>query len=198
MNAVKQLSEDVRALRLEVTHLRRHHDRSAPQSSHCTGPYRVRPDSPDRTWHERGRDRQRSSPHVSPARHSHSSASSHHDSTRPSGNFPQRSYSHGYHGRHYSPSPPSTPPSRREFHSTGSYGRSHYSPDPQRYSSGPGSGYPDHRGPHRHSNYSTPEPGRHRYGSHSTYSSRERRPLSRERDHHVSFDEDISRQGNAW
>ena len=66
MNAVKQLSEDVRALRLEVTHLRQHRDRSATQSSHSTQPSRVRPNSPDWSWHERGRDKQRYSPHVSP------------------------------------------------------------------------------------------------------------------------------------
>lgn len=48
MNAVKQLSEDVSALRLEVTHLRQHSD---PSATHR------RSDSPDWSRRERGRDR---------------------------------------------------------------------------------------------------------------------------------------------
>lgn len=199
MNAVKQLSEDVRALKLEVTHLRQHHDHSATHRPHYTDSSRRRPDSPNWSGRERGRDRQRYSPHTSPARYYHSSASSFHGSARPSGDYPHRSYSPGYRGGHYSPTPASPSPPPHQHHSASSYRFSHYSPDRRRYSSSPGSRYPEHGSSRRHSSYSSPpEPARNGHGSHSTYSSRERRPFSRERDHHVSFDEDISRQGNAW
>lgn len=200
MEAVKQLSKDVHLLRLEVTHLGQDYGHSA---NHCA-PHTDFPKHKygfhDELRGERGRDRYRRSPSVSPDRGVFSSAS-HHQRAR-------RSYSDNFHpgyspdrrDRRYSPTQQCPPYYRHDLQPSSSQDHfRHHSPgrpySPDRFNAR----YPNPHGSYRHTSYSPPrDSSRHRYESHHAYSSQGEQPQYRERSHRVSFKGDPPAQGNEW
>ncbi len=218
MTAVKQLTADVKALRMEVSQIKRQHASS-----------RQRDYSP-----ERGRDKYRYSPHSSPRRYPLSPASSPHHQDEPysfihRGSDRCRGYgdrhvspSSHYRDRHVSPSSQyrdrqvSPSPHHRDCHANLSphYAAQHASgtslrrnqnvrstsPHRDRYDR-PSSDHRDHRlyqASHHQARQMTEWPSNRlsseRYG---IQSSTDHLPSSG--DHHVSFvDEDVVHPGNGW
>lgn len=200
MDAVKQLSKDVHALRLEVTQLGQDCSHSASHRALHTGFTKHKYGHPDVLRGERGRERYRRSPSVSPDRGVYSSTTHHQRTSRSYSDHPHPRYSPGHRDGRYSPTPPSSPHHRRDHHSTSSQDRfRHHSPDRHRSPDHFNVRYPHQNGSHRHTSYSPPyESARPRYESHYAYSTRERQPPYRERSHHVSFKGDPTEQGNEW
>ncbi len=207
MTAVKQLTADVKALRMEVSQIKRQHASS-----------RQRDYSP-----ERGRDKYRYSPHSSPRRYSLSPASSPHHQDEPysfihRGSDRCRGYgdrhvspSSHYRDRHVSPSPhhrdrhANLSPHYAAQHASGTSLRRNQnvrstSPHRDRYDR-PSSDHRDHRlhqASHHQARQMTEWPSNRlsseRYGIQSSTNH-----LPSSGDHHVSFvDEDVVHPGNGW
>ena len=191
---VKQLSNDLHALRLEVSQLGRNSDQAAqhriPHVAASTQKY----DQRDEQRYQRGRERYRRSPSASPDRGGYSPARHHHRSSWSSSDHCPR-YPSTHRDRRYSPTPTSSSPHRYDHHSA--YQRDHFrrgSPD-RRYSPHrPGPRDP-HQDSHRHT---SSDSDRSRYDSHSSLSARQRHQQRGDRDYHVSFTEEDPRQGNEW
>ncbi len=218
MTAVKQLTADVKALRMEVSQIKRQHASS-----------RQRDYSP-----ERGRDKYRYSPHSSPRRYSLSPASSPHHQDEPysfihrgsdrcrgygdrhvspSSHYRDRhvSPSSHYRDRHVSPSPhhrdrhANLSPHYAAQHASGTSLRRNQnvrstSPHRDRHDR-PSSDHRDHRlhqASHHQARQMTEWPSNRlsseRYGIQSSTNH-----LPSSGDHHVSFvDEDVVHPGNGW
>lgn len=192
MTAVKQLTADVKTLRMEVSQLKKQHEHSFQHASS-----RQRGYSP-----ERGRDKHRYSPLSSPRRYPSSPAPSPHRDRHvsPSSHYQDRHVSPPHRDRHAS-----LPPH---------YAAQHASPSSYHHN--------QHVGPtlHHRDCYVSPTSDRRDHGLHHASHHQGRRTtewpsnrFSGERyglrsstdhlpssgDHHVSFvDEDVDLQGNGW
>ncbi|KAL6455407.1 hypothetical protein MHYP_G00361510 [Metynnis hypsauchen] len=186
VQVVKELSTELKALRLEVNQLKQQRDRSACLSPPPTHVHRNRHYSPDWSKLDRGTDKHRYSPHSSPDR------------------YGPRDYQtclgldsapHGPQQRRHSPSPPSSP--RHTHHSSWEYGRvQHFRTDPRR-SFSPGSRYPTHHESSFPADFDALQ--KPAYSPRRSASPWDRRRPSREHDQRVSFGvEDTFHQGNGW
>ncbi|KAF5896526.1 Uncharacterized protein DAT39_013767 [Clarias magur] len=186
-DVVKKLSDDVRALKLEVSQLGRHCTHSVHYRSPHVDFARHKYDPAVEQRPERGRERYRRSPSVSPERAIYSSAPSYYRSNRSHSDHLNPRYSPDRSNRHYSPTSTYSPSHQREYYSSSSRDRfHHYSPDGRRS--------PDHsrdRYTHQHdsSRYTSSQPyDRHRssYDSHQAHSARERHLIPKDRSHHMT------------
>lgn len=205
--AVKQLSNDLHALRLEVSQLGRNPDLAAQHCIPHVAASTQRYDQQDEQRYQRGRERYRRSPSASPdrggyspARHHHRSSWSHSDHdhhrfSRSSSDHRPR-YPSTHRDRRYSPTPPSSSPHRYDHHSAYQQDRFRRGSPDRRYSPHrPGPRDPHHGDSHRHASNDS---DRSRYDSHSPLSARQRHQQRGERDYRVSFTEEDPCQGKEW